>query len=141
MIQMIIEIDSLAEFSQMPAELQKAIEKAGIVWDLNILSGTQPINGKKLILVLSKVDAETLNNWMNNSYPSGDFIDDQEVMFNFDLGWAILAVEDEKVDQSALLPYFINEPVFDEAGEVIGSIPVSDLTDRLPIWAGHNWTY
>jgi len=56
-----------------------------------------------------------------------------------------LAVENETVDQSLLLPYFVDVPVFDfdDDGEYIqtGTEPVTELTDKLQVWAGKNWKY
>lgn len=134
--QMILEISEGAEFDVMPEELQKAIMKAGIEWPESRLIGTSAVNGKQLILILSTVDKAALEDLMNNDEFDGD-----GNQIKFDLGWSVLACEGEQVNQNALLPYFDDTPIFDEEGDQIGTEPVTDLTDKLQIWAGHKWLY
>lgn len=133
---MILEIDESAEFDQMPEDLQAAIQKAGINWPESRLIGTSPIAGKRLILVNSKVDKATLTDLMNN-----DEFDEQGNQVKFNLGWSVVACENEPVDQSVLIPYFDDVPIFDDEGEQIGVEPVTDLTGKLQVWAGKKWMW
>lgn len=133
---MILEIQEGAEFDSMPQLLQKAISKAGIEWPESRLPGTSPANGRQLILVNSLVSKEQLSFLMNN-----DEFDDKGNQIAFNLGWSVLACEDEPVDQDLLLSYFDDTPVFDNEGNQIGSEPVTDLTNKLQHWAGKRWTY
>lgn len=142
MSMMILKIQEGAEFDYMPSELQKAITRAGVVWPESRLLGTSPIDGYQLILINAKVDGDTLEQWMNVEYPTGELDESgQEIKIGFNLGWEVMAEEGRLVDQSILLPYFDDEPVFDEEGNVVGSEPVTDLTDKLQHWAGKRWTY
>lgn len=136
MKQMILEITAGAEFDDMPEELQAAIQKAKIQWPESMMVGTEPVNGKQLILILCAVSADELEFLMNN-----DEFDEDGKQIAFDLGWSVLAVEGETVDQSLLLPYFLDVLITDDEGDVIGSEPVTDLTGKLQIWAGHQWDY
>lgn len=142
MKQMILQIDEGAEFDTMPSELQGAIKKAKISWPESRLIGTSPIDGKQLILILCGIDSTTLEQWMNDAYPTGEFDDfNQEVNIYFNLGWRVVAEEGEQIEQSLLLPYFDDKPIFDEDGELIGYDPVTDLTGNIQVWAGRKWTY
>ena len=136
MSMMILEIQEGAELDDMPEPLQKAISDAGIEWPESRIVGTSPVNGKQLILVNSLVDKEQLSFLMNN-----DEFDNNGTQVAFDLGWKVLACEDEAVDQDLLLPYFDDVPVFDEEGKRTGSEPVTDLTNKLQHWAGKQWIY
>lgn len=133
---MILEIDAGAEFDTMPESLQAAIQKAKIKWPESIMIGTEPVAGKQLVLILSGVDAATLTDLMNN-----DEFDDEGNQIKFDLGWTVLAEEGEIVNQSSLLPYFSEVPVLDDNGDLTGYEPVTDLTDKIQVWAGKKWVY
>jgi hypothetical protein len=141
MIQMILEIDENADVSEFNDGLQKAIRLAKIQWPDAILAGTQPVDGKKLILILSQVDGETLQDWIDNGLPSEDPETGESVILPLGVDWQVVAEEGKKVDQSKLLPYFLPDFEFDEEGEVINEIPVTDLTGRLQTWAGRVWIY
>lgn len=133
---MILEVAEGAEFDNMPEDLQKAIQKAGVTWPESIMLGTQPVNGKQLILINAKVDADTLTDLMNN-----DEFDENGNQIKFNLGWSVVAREDQVVNQSALLSYYLDVPVFDELGEVAGYEAVADLTGKIQVWAGKKWMY
>ena len=134
--QMILEISEGAEFDTMPIELQKAISKAGIEWPESRMIGTSAVDNNQLILILSDVDKPTLEDLMNN-----EEFDDDGNQIKYNLGWSVLACEGEQIDQSLLLPYFDDIPIFDEEGAQIGTEPVTDLNNKLQIWAGHKWTF
>lgn len=136
MKQMILEIAAGAEFDDMPEELQAAIQKAKIQWPESIMLGTEPVNGMQLIFVMCGVSADELEFLMNN-----DEFDDEGNQIAFNLGWSVLAVEGEPVDQSLLLPYFSEVPVIDEEGNITGTEPVTDLTGKIQTWAGRKWEY
>ena len=137
---MILEVTEGADIELMPQELQEAIAKVKGEFAEGIMIGTQPVLGMQLLFInvnASKDDVEALTN--------NDLFDDDGKQIAFDLGWSVLAVEDEVVDQSWLLPYFIEVPVFvtGEDGEYTqtGTEPVTDLTDKLQVWAGKQWKY
>ena len=141
---MIVKIPESTEFSGMPAELQKAISRCGIEWPQAMMVGTMPVDGHKLILVNSAVDKPTLQEWINGDYPVTEAnpitgLGAQYIQFG--LGWEILAVEGETVSQAAILPYMADDVLLDEQGEVVGSSPVTDLTNRLQVWTGKKWEY
>lgn len=136
MMMMILEISDEAEFDSMSEELQDAIQKAGIQWPESQLIGTKPVDDKKLILVNSKLKPSELEYLMNR-----DEFDEEGNQVAFNLGWSIVACEDEPVNQSVLLPYFNDTPILDEEGNQIGAEPVTDLTNRLQVWAGKKWTW
>ena len=125
MNQFIIEIDEGTEFDSMPEDQQKAITAAGIEWVSNTLYGTAPKDGKQLILVLCKASRA----------------DVEALILAHGYTWVVLADESTQIDQSALLPYYVDVPVFDESGEQTGVEPVTDLTDTVQTYASHNWIY
>jgi hypothetical protein len=137
---MILEVNEGADIELMPDDLKAAIAAVKGEFAEGLMIGTQPVGGKQLLFInvnASKGDVEALTN--------NDLFDDDGKQIAFDLGWSVLAVEDEIVDQSLLLPYFVDTPIFDfdENGEYvqIGTEPVTDLTGKLQVWAGKNWIY
>ena len=70
-----------------------------------------------------------------------EYIDNDFNMFNFNLGWNVLAEEGVQVDQSVILPYMLDDVVIDEAGAVVSTTPVTDLAGRLQTYSGKSWVY
>jgi hypothetical protein len=137
---MILEVNEGADIELMPKELRAIIASVKGEFVEGIMIGTQPIGGMQLLFInvdASKVEVEALTN--------SDAFDDDGNQIAFDLGWSVLAVENELVDQSLLLPYFVDVPVFeiDEDGEYVqtGTEAVTDLTGKLQVWAGKQWIY
>jgi hypothetical protein len=120
----------------MPEPLQKTIAKYKGVFADGRLVDTGVYLGKELRLINADIDATTLNAVTNN-----DLFDDDGNQYGFDLDWDVLAVENETVDQSVLLNYWIDTNVFDDEGDIIGTEPVSDLTGKIQTWAGKSWVY
>ena len=132
----IIAIPEGTTFDAMPEALQKTIAKYKGVFADGRLVDTGVYEGKELRLINADIDATTLNAVTNN-----DLFDDDGNQYGFDLDWDVLAVENETVDQSVLLNYWIDKPVFDDEGDIIGTEPVSDLTGKIQTWAGKSWVY
>ena len=132
----IIAIPEGTEFQAMPEALQKTIAKYKGVFADGRLVDTGVYLGKELRLINADIDATTLNAVTNN-----DLFDEDGNQYGFDLDWDVLAVENETVDQSVLLNYWIDKPVFDDEGDIIGTEPVSDLTGKIQTWAGKSWVY
>jgi hypothetical protein len=132
----IIAIPEGTTFEAMPESLQKTIAKYKGVFADGRLVDTGVYLGKELRLINADIDATTLNAVTNN-----DLFDEDGNQYGFDLDWDVLAVENETVDQSILLNYWIDKPVFDDEGDIIGTEPVSDLTGKIQTWAGKSWVY
>jgi hypothetical protein len=137
---MIIEVQEGADVALMPEELQRLINDVKGQFAEGLMLGTQPVDGMQLVLIdanLTLDEFEALTNL--------DVFDDDGNQIAFDLGWSVLAVENELVNQSLLLPYFVDVPVFeiDEEGEPVqtGTEAVTDLTGKLQVWAGKQWIY
>jgi hypothetical protein len=137
---MILEVQEGADVALMPEELQRLINDVKGQFAEGLMLGTQPVNGMQLVLIdanLTLDEFEALTNL--------DVFDDDGNQIAFDLGWSVLAVENELVDQSLLLPYFVDVPVFeiDADGEYVqtGTEAVTDLTGKLQVWAGKQWIY
>ena len=137
---MILEVNEGADIATMPEELQQAITSVRGEFAEGIMIGTQPVDGKQLLFI--NVDA---NRDQIETMTSADVFDEDGNQIAFDIGWNVLAVENEVVDQSLLLPYFVDVPVFefDEEGEYIQAYAeqVTDLTGKLQVWAGKSWIY
>jgi len=132
----IIAIPESTTFEEMPEALQKTIAKYKGVFADGRLVDTGVYLGKELRLINADIDATTLNAVTNN-----DLFDDDGNQYGFDLDWDVLAVENETVDQSVLLNYWLDKPVFDDEGDIIGTEPASDLTGKIQTWAGKSWVY
>jgi hypothetical protein len=132
----IIAIPEGTEFKAMPEALQKTIAKYKGVFADGRLVDTGVYLGKELRLINAEIDATTLKAVTNN-----DLFDEDGNQYGFDLDWDVLAVENETVDQSVLLNYWLDTNVFDDEGDIIGTEPVSDLTGKIQTWAGKSWVY
>lgn len=125
MKQMIIAIDESFELSQMAPEVVSAIGDARIQWPEDQMVGTVAVDGKKLVLILSAVDRETL----------------QSQIYSFGLDWEILASEDDPIDHESILPYMAGTPVYNDEDDSVDIVPVTDITGKLQYWSGHSWQY
>ena len=125
MKQMIIEIDEGTEFDSLPEDQQADIQSANVTWPESQMIGTEAIDGKILILIATTASEVELVN----------------MILSHDLDWEVLVVEGEEVNQELLLPYYSYVPVFDEDGDQTGYEPLTDLTDKIQTFAGHQWSY
>ena len=125
MKQMIMEIDAGTEFDELPEDQQIDIMSANVQWPESVMLGTGPVEGKALLLIATSATVEQL----------------EGMIAAHSLDWVVLASEGVTVDQSALLPYYLDVAVYDEGGEQTGTEPVTDLTDKIQTFAGHNWIY
>ena len=137
---MILEVTEGADIELMPEELKAIIASVNGQFAEGIMIGTQPVLGMQLLFISVDASREEVE-FLTGS----DEFDEEGNQIAFNLGWSVLAVENEIVDQSLLLPYFIDLPVFefDEESEYIqtGTEPVTDLTDKIQVWAGKQWKY
>ena len=142
---MIVEIDAGIDLDNLSDELKQAIYSGLIQWPDNQLSNTKIIDGKRLILILSYVKPNKLEKWINEGFPyrvKGDKRPDEELE-DIDLGisWKILAVENKVIKQADILPYIVDDSIYDENGDFVEFQPVTDLAGKLQTWAGRNWVY
>jgi hypothetical protein len=138
--QMIIKIDNDLYSDDLSDAASAAIKQAAIEWPVKMIVSTKSYYNKKLLLVLSNVDSTTLQDWLDNGFPSYDENGDPTTLalgFNAE----IMAIEGQTVDQAALLNYFEDEPITDENGDITGYQAVTDLTGKIQTYAGHKWTY
>lgn len=125
MMQMIIEIDEETEFDNLPEEQQADVKSANIQWPESIMLGTEAVNGKTLLMIACDASVEQIEGMISAH----------------NLTWLVLAVENEPIIQGLLLPFYSDVPTFDEDGEQTGTEAVTDLTDKIQTFAGHNWLY
>lgn len=144
MIQLIVEIDEGMSVSALPDEVQKKIADLGIQWPQSTLVGTQPVEGRKIMLLLSPISGDDLEAVMNEPFVTGQDEDDKDIVEWFNLGWFVLAEEGIKIEQDLILPFFSDIQSFeiDEDGEeVIVTTPVTDLNGIIQTYSGHKWVY
>jgi len=144
MIQLIVEIDEGMSVSALPDEVQKKISDLGIQWPQSTLVGTQPVEGRKIMLLLSPISGDDLEAVMNEPFVTGQDEDGKDIVEWFDLGWFVLAEEGIKIEQDLILPFFSDIQSFeiDEDGEeVIATTPVTDLNGIIQTYSGHKWVY
>lgn len=141
MKQMILEITAGASFDAMPEELQGAIRRAKVSWPGSLLCGSEPVDGKQLILIMCGIEADELELWMNDNYPAGEYDENgDEITIAFGLDWSVLAVEGVKFTQKPILKYMSPLPILDEDNEVIDYKSVTSLRGNLQTFAGRKWT-
>ena len=131
----IIETPENTLFAEMPEELQQTIAKYSGNYTSKIIAGTQPVDGKELQLISANCTADELMELTNN-----DAFDEEGNQIAFDLGWNIVAVENEPINQALLLPYFSDVAVMGEDEEITYET-VTDLTGKIQTWAGKQWVY
>lgn len=144
MIQLIVEIDEGMSASALPDEAQKKLADLGIQWNESTLIGTQAVEGKKLILLLSTIGGDELQEIMNEPFVIGEEEDGSKIYEWFDLDWFVVAEEGILIDQSLLLPYFKDTEVIkiDEDGEeTTGVETITDLNGIIQTYSGHKWVY
>jgi len=144
MIQLIVEIDEGMSVSALPDEVQKKIADLGIQWPQSTLVGTQPVEGRKIMLLLSPISGDDLEAVMNEPFVTGQDEDDKDIVEWFNLGWFVLAEEGIKIEQDLILPFFSDIQSFeiDEDGEeVVATTPVTDLNGIIQTYSGHKWVY
>ena len=139
MKQMILKIDESADFSEMPDSLKEAIKKANIQWPQGQMIGTHPYYSKRLVLIMTSLDKDTLTEWLGGQYPTIDE-NGEPTIVDFGLNWEILAVEGEKIDQAPILKFIDDKIMEFEDGETYSEV-VTDITGKLQTFAGHSWTY
>lgn len=144
MIQLIVEIDEGMSASALPDEVQKKISDLGIQWPQSTLVGTQPVEGKKIMLLLSPISGDELEAVMNEPFVTGQDEDGKDIIEWFDLGWFVLAEEGVKIEQDLLLPFFSDIQSFEidaDGEEVIVTTPVTNLNGIIQTYSGHKWVY
>ena len=132
----IIAIPEGTTFEAMPEALQKTIAKYKGVFASGRLVDTGVFEGRELRLIDADIDAVTLYAITNH-----DSFDDDGNQYGWDLGWDVLAAQDEVVEQYELIDYWLDTNVFDDEGDIIGTEPVTDLTGKIQTWAGKQWVY
>jgi len=133
---LIIAIPEGTTFDAMPEALQKTIAKYKGVFADGRLVDTGVYLGKELRLINADIDVYQLE-----AVTNADLFDDEGNQYGFNLDWEVLAAQDEVIDQDLLLDYWLDKPVFDDEGNIIGTEPVSDLTGKIQTWAGKSWVY
>ena len=144
MIQLIVEIDEGMSASALPDEAQKKIADLGIQWNESTLIGTEPVEGKKLILLLSTIGGDELQEIMNEPFVIGEEEDGSKIYEWFNLDWFVVAEEGILIDQSLLLPYFSDKIIIeiDEDGEeTTEQETITDLNGIIQTYSGHKWMH
>ncbi len=140
MIQYIIKLPENADINLLSEEAQAAIQAFKGQFPSGQLIGSQAVDGYELRLIMADIDGEQFNEVLTEGYPVVDE-EGEETLVDLGLDWEVLAEEKKQIDQTKLLPYMLNLPVFDEEGEQTGSEPVTDLTNKLQTFAGKKWVY
>ena len=121
----ILQVPENEDVTTFGKEEQAAIASVNGQFPESIMLGTQAVAGYQIVLAYASTDKATL----------------ESMIGSFGLDWIVLASEDEEVNQAGLPPYFVDLPVYDADGAVIGSEQVTDLTDKLQVFSGRNWTF
>ena len=144
MIQLIVEIDEGMSASALPDEAQKKIADLGIQWNESTLIGTQPVEGKKLILLLSTIGGDELQEIMNEPFVIGQDEEGENIVEWFNLDWFVVAEEGILIDQSLLLPYFLDKitiEINEDGEETTEQETITDLNGIIQTYSGHKWVY
>ena len=104
-------------------EVAEAIRAVRGQFPSGVVVGSQASNGYELKLVMANADKESLEN----------------SFFLLGLDWAVLAEEGVQIDESLILPFMADTPLFDEDGEQVGFKAMENLSS-LQTYAGKKWT-
>ena len=140
MKQMILEVKESTYLGLLDNGSLDAMVKSKMQWPQESLRGTEPKNNKRLILIMSHLEKEELEDWFGGKYPIFDE-EGNEQFIDFGFKWKVAAVEGEAIQPNKLLKYFSDVPLYNESGEIIDFEPVTDLTGKIQTYAGHMWTY
>lgn len=105
-------------------ELQAAIRSVNGQYPESIMYGTEPVGGFQLVLIYAEVNPIELD----------------AMIAMQDINWEVMAEPGTPVDQSKLLPFFSEVVTIDASGNETFS-PVTDLTNKLQVFAGLSWVY
>jgi hypothetical protein len=144
MIQLIVEVDEGMSASALPAEAQKKIADLGIQWNESTVIGTQAVEGKKLILLLSTIGGDELQEIMNEPFVIGQDDEGENIVEWFDLDWYVVAEEGILIDQSLLLPYFKDKTTIEineDGEETTEQETITDLNGIIQTYSGHKWMH
>jgi len=125
MKQFIIKLPEGAKLDLLDEGAQAAIKSFKGQFPSGVLVGSQAVDGYELKLIMADIDATVF----------------QEQVEVIGLDWTIVAVEDITINQSLILPYMMDTPLFDEDGEQTGSETVTDVTGKLQTYSGRQWGY
>jgi hypothetical protein len=124
--------------------IEDIAKKLCMQWPEKKMIGTKYIGNEQLSFVDIGCNAEKFCSYLNFTLKDekGDaYLNESGESVEITLDWDIVAAEHEQVDQSKLLPWFEPVPVFNEDGEQIDEEPVTDLTNKLQVWAGKKWIF
>ena len=125
MKQFIIKTPQGEDLTSLSEGAQKAIHDAKGQFPSGVLVGSEPLNGYELRLVMCNLD----------------LVGFQSAITALGLVWEVVASEGVTIVQSGILPYMMSVPSFDIDGNLIGSVPVTDLTGKLQTYSGKTWIY
>lgn len=144
--QMIIEIAEDTNLSTLPKRLKRAIKEGGISWPDQKMAGTATVDGKRLILIISKIKKSKLESWISSGFPYRSTRYNNTVIRGkpkVDLGidWRILAVEGRNINMDEITPYLQGDPILDENNDVTGYKPVLNPEKSLQTFSGKKWVF
>ena len=123
-------------FEDLPSKMQIAIRKYKGSFAAQKITGTSAYEDKELRLIYADLTKEQVLGFITD-----DLFDEDGEQYSWDTGWAILATENETVNQGLLLDYYDDILVYDEDGELLSTVAVTDLTNKIQTWAGKKWLY
>ena len=141
MKQFIIEVPEDESIEMLTDDVKAAMTKAKGQFASGLVSGTQAVNGYKLKLVMVDIELEAFEELLSTGTITTDELTGKDVITPLNLDWVIVASDGVTIKQSLILPYMIDTPLFDELGDIIGSEPVTDITDKLQTYSGRSWSY
>jgi hypothetical protein len=140
MIQFIVELPEDTKAELLSEDVKNVLQAFNAQLPDERLCNTKSVDGFELRLLMADVDPVTFQEVLALTYNTVDE-NDEDVSIDLGLEWDLLANSAEKVDQELLIPYFVDNVIFDEDGEQIDSEPVTDITGKLQSFAGKKWIY
>jgi len=140
MIQFIVELPEGTKAELLTEDAKNVLQTVNAQLSDERLCNTKSLDGFELRLIMADVDPVTFQELLTTDYNTVDE-SGEDVSIDLNLDWTLLANSTEKVDQELLIPYFVDDVIFDEEGEQTGSEPVTDITGKLQTFAGKKWIY
>lgn len=115
-------------------------EDAGVIIPYDICPGTQVFNGNKLVIAVCKLDPEEFLEMADQGYTKNEGRENARGVSAVP-GFSIQGRNKGLTNPNSLRQYMLPDREYDDEGNITRERPVTDITGKLPYFAGRKWQY